>query len=148
MSYLFFETESQLCEATKHLVHPSKRGHVRGSEVRRYDRRPAVVLFAVLKVSTEEATPVAMFSTNLSPVGVFLKTDEHFFQIGETLLLEFVSAVTQRSVKVWGRVARVAASHVSSVSGVGIEFKDLDEIQRYELAQLTEERSVNVAYAH
>lgn len=146
MTHLFFETEEQICAATHHLVQPSARIARELPKVRRHRRDVAAVMFSVLRVQAESNQPEFLQSLNLSEAGVFFKTELEF-RCDETLLIEFVSAVTQRTVSLLGRVARLSASWSGEEKGIGVDFYDLNDVQRRELRQLTVPRD-NVLYAH
>ncbi|MEO1269685.1 MAG: PilZ domain-containing protein [Myxococcota bacterium] len=154
MSPLFFETEDALRQATQHLDRPGER-RTRRASVRRHNRWPITCEFTLLsEVETpaggddDDEEPVCLTSLDLSPSGVFLKAPNPGFELGQGLLMEFISPVSHRPVRVWGRVTRVVPSQMGERPGMGIEFFDISDAQRSELALLNHTTTVSSAYAH
>lgn len=152
MSPLFFQTEDELRQATRHLARPDDR-KTRKPTVRRHNRWPVTCEFTLLgeaeaPLSDDDDDPVCLTSVDMSPTGVFLNAPDHVFEPGQGLLMEFVSPASNRPVRVWGRVARVVVpgTRQGRRPGVGIEFFDINEAQRNELTLLT--HTASSAYAH
>ena len=146
MGYLYFETEEQLCGATAHLVQPKAAVIPQSPKVRRHHRVALVSLFSVLRVQSETSEPEVMASLNLSEAGVFLQTEAQFNQ-DETLLLEFVSPSSRSTISLLGRVARQSREVHGEPHGIGVDFYELNDVQRRELRQLFKSDEA-VVYAH
>lgn len=132
VTYLFFESEERLDQATRHL---RRRVMERARSERRHDRRPLTYRFAVYTPHTNE--PYVLESVDISPTGVFLASDTPLDQ-GEDVRLEYTSPVTERAVRLCGRVTRftnAADSHCGR-SGVALEFVDVSDEQWDDLCQL------------
>lgn len=95
-----------------------------GAERRRHPRTPLSLLVQFRFESFDEF--LAEYSVNISPGGIFLRTNEPFAE-GATIYLQFSLKDGQRLIEGMGRVVRVNKAGDPGETGVGVEFVNFDE---------------------
>jgi Tfp pilus assembly protein PilZ len=102
-------------------------------EMRRFDRRRAVLPVTVRAAGGKAEGSIHLDSADLSEGGAFL-TSELLFEVGDNLDLE-IPLPDGQTVKTTGRVVRVSQSRdPQSAPGMGIEFTELAATDRRALA--------------
>jgi uncharacterized protein (TIGR02266 family) len=97
----------------------------RGHERRRHARTP-LSLLVQFRFNTFEDF-LAEYSVNLSPGGIFLRTDEPR-ELGSIVYLQFSLKDGSRLIEGMGRVVRVnPPGEQERVPGMGVEFLNFDE---------------------
>ncbi len=110
-----------------------------GSEKRKHARTPLNVLVQFRFDTFEDF--LAEYSLNISPGGIFIRTDEPREQ-GSIIYLQFTLRDGSRLIEGMGRVVRVNPSgDASKPSGMGIEFINFDDESMALIAEICATRS-------
>lgn len=112
-----------------------------GAEKRRHPRTPLNVLVQFRFDSFEDF--LAEYSLNISPGGIFIRTDTPREQ-GAVIYLQFTLRDGNRLIEGMGRVVRVnPPGDPSRPAGMGIEFTNLDEDSLALIADVCAQRTVS-----
>lgn len=109
-----------------------------GAEKRRHPRTPLNVLVQFRFDSFDEF--LAEYSLNISPGGIFIRTDAPREQ-GAVIYLQFTLRDGSRLIEGMGRVVRVnPPGDASRPAGMGVEFTNLDEESIGLIAEICSQR--------
>lgn len=106
----------------------------RPRNVRRYDRKNALIPVVVRAAGNKVQAGVRLDTTDLSEGGLFLRSDL-LFEVGEDLIIE-IPLREGKVTEARGRVAWVTrGSDKKATAGMGIEFAKLSAHDRRSLAE-------------
>ncbi|MGV3620661.1 MAG: TIGR02266 family protein [Archangium sp.] len=109
-----------------------------GAEKRRHPRTPLNVLVQFRFDSFDEF--LAEYSLNISPGGIFIRTDTPREQ-GAVIYLQFTLRDGSRLIEGMGKVVRVNAPGESSrPAGMGVEFTNMDDESMSLIAEICAQR--------
>lgn len=111
-----------------------------GAEKRRHPRAPLNVLVQFRFDTFDEF--LAEYSLNISPGGIFIKTDQPREE-GSVIYLQFTLRDGSRLIEGMGRVVRVTKppGDAKRPAGMGIEFINFDEESMALIAEICAQRS-------